>query len=329
VILHKPDTGPSTILTTKYLNRDADNNDLFSAVSTNGLSKFALAAVSPTTSGSSMTTTDDDDSSTTPVTSDSTNTNAKSTSEKKKGGVYDYALTDMSYGTASYQVTTVSQKGRMAITPLKAKIESMPDAKASWSVEIVNDPDGGGKISSGIISSIPENVLNSYHRILDEQGLDISSVAYSMSVIKDDRIGATREGIVWMTAPQQWVSDNGGETRIKILRISDEGKGEILKTSFSNYDMESGYLTFKGDSPDGLCSFTLIAVKPLTGRVATSMESDTGQINSSSTKWRDADRFLLPNGNGILSNALLGGILIVIGCSGLGMIYWIWKREGE
>jgi hypothetical protein len=334
------EAGISTILSTTYLGTDADGNDLFSAVSEEGLSTFALAAVSPVTSGGSTGGSSDSGGSSGGSTSggtDSSTTSFSSTTEKtgitttdnKKGKVYDYALVEENYGTAGYQVVTVSQKGRMVVTPLKATTESMPEAKASWSAEIVNDPDGGGKISTGIISTIPDNVIESYRASLAGQGLDVASVAYAIRVTKDEHIGATRDGIITMTAPQQWVMNNGGENLVRILRISDDGAAELLKTSFSGYDKDSGYLTFQGESPNGLCSFTLLAVKPAEGGAITSQESAPLLMGSGSSDSYDAGILtqVAPVGPGIAYNVILAGILIFIGCTGLVMLYRTRKRD--
>ncbi|MDD5142929.1 hypothetical protein, partial [Methanoregula sp.] len=52
----------------------------------------------------------------------------------------------------------------------------------------------------------------------------------------------------------------------------------LLSTAFSGYDHETGYLTFRAESPDGLCTFILLAVRPASGTgAAAASPSATGQ----------------------------------------------------
>ncbi len=338
VIMHMNEAGLSTLLPTTYLGTDADGNDLFSAVSEEGLSTFALAAVSPASSGGSSgdssggstgSSGSGTDSSSSGGSSSSVSSSSKTTTDKQKGQVFDYAQIAPPNANTVFRTTTVSAKGRVSVTPLIAETESMPGAKASWSAEIVNDPDGGGKISTGLISTIPETVIASYRTVLAGQGLDVSSVAYAMSVEKDDRIGATKEGVIEMTAPQKWVTDNGGINQIRVFRVSDEGIAELLTTAFSKYDMDTGYLTFRAESPNGLCTFTLLAVKPATGGSTASQEPGTAQV-SGPTSSGDAGILnqVAPVGLDISYGVIIiTAIMIIAGCIGLAVVYRMRKRD--
>jgi hypothetical protein len=204
-----------------------------------------------------------DSSSSTATSTTSTGSVSRIRTEKMKGEVYDYSVVMQKNIANGFETTLVSKKGKVTITPLKADVVMMPEAISSWSAEIVNDPEGGGKISTGVVTIIPDTVVASYRSTLSSMGYNLSSVAYAMNVLKDERIGITRDAVITMTAPLEWVRSNGGEDRVMILRISDEGIAELLDTTFSGYDHDSGYLTFRAESPDGLCTFTLMTVQPV------------------------------------------------------------------
>jgi len=78
-------------------------------------------------------------------------------------------------------------------------------------------------------------------------------------------IPGTSDAVITMTASPDWVINTTGVGMIRILRLGDDGTSQVLTAGFTGYDMDTGYLTFQARSPDGLCTFALVSVKPGSG----------------------------------------------------------------
>ncbi|AGB01873.1 DUF2341 domain-containing protein [Methanoregula formicica] len=324
VIMRKPDSGDTTFLDVTYLGTDGRGNDKFSALSPDGLSIFIIGAGSPvptpTPSPTSSTPSGGSDS----YSYTGSSSGSRSSGDVQKGKIYDYSLRAPLQSNGAYQTTAISSKGRVSITPMKAELSAtMPEAKAKWSAEIVSDPDGGGRISTSLATEIPASAISSYNTALSPRSLEIASVAYAMNVEEDDRIGTTKDGVIEMTAPQAWVSENGGINQVKIFRIGNDGSAGLLSTAFSGYDHETGYLTFRAESPDGLCTFILLAVRPASGTgAAAASPPGTGQGVPAGAAPGEASQGPASQsapGTGIAT--IVAGVLVVAGCAGLVHVY--------
>nr|WP_319376593.1 DUF3344 domain-containing protein [uncultured Methanoregula sp.] len=253
VIMRRADNGTTQFLTTQYQGTDKSGNELFSALSPDGLSTFILSSVSASSSGSGSS-----GGSSSSGGGGSSGGGSKLSSSAKEGQVYEYR----SPSATSYawvEKTTVADKGTVEILPLTADIGTMPEIEAKWSTEIPTKPDGGGRFTTSIVQALPGETRSLYRSALARQGLDIGTVAYSM-VVNEEGIPQTKNAIIEMSVPQEWVKQNGGITQVKILRMDDEAGVNVLETAFRRYDSDSRYIVFRAKSPDGLCTFTLVSV---------------------------------------------------------------------
>ncbi|WP_394698737.1 DUF3344 domain-containing protein [uncultured Methanoregula sp.] len=259
VIIRRADDGTTRFLATQYQGTDDCGNELYTALSPDGLSTFVLSSVSTASSGSGSS----GGSSGSYGGGSSGGGSQVSSSSSKEGKVYEYLAPPVtSYSWV--EKTTVADKGKVEILPLTADIAAMPELQARWIADIPQKPDGGGRITSSIVQSLPGQTLSLYRSALASRGLDIGTVAYSM-VVNEEGIPETRDAVIEMSVPQDWVKQNGGITQVRILRIDNDAKVEVLDTAFARYDTDSKYIVFRAKSPDGLCTFTLVSVKTGSG----------------------------------------------------------------
>ncbi|MFA4859758.1 DUF3344 domain-containing protein [Methanoregula sp.] len=264
VIMRRADDGTTRFLTTQFTGIDASGNELFTALSPDGLSTFILSSVSATSSSGGSGGDSGGNSGGSHI----------SSSSSKGGKVYDYAAPPVT-SYAWIQKTTVTENGKLGCQPLTAEIGTMPEIQARWTVDIPKKPDGGGRITTSIVQALPDKTRSLYRSALASRGLEIGEVAYSM-VVNEEGITETKDAVIEMSAPQEWVKKNGGITQVKVLRIDDEANAEILDTAFTRYDTDSKYIVFRAKSPKGLCTFTLVTVKSGSGVIQQAQSGEPG-----------------------------------------------------
>jgi PKD repeat protein len=259
VIMRRADNGTTQVLATQYQGMDASGNELYMALSPDGLSTFILSSVSVSSSGSSS----GSNGSSSFGGGGSSGGGSKLSSSAKEGQVYEYRAPSVT-SYAWVEKTTVTDKGRVEILSLTAGIAAMPEIEARWTADIPQKPDGGGRLTTSIVQVLPGETRSLYRSALAGRGLDIGTIAYSM-VVNEEGIPETKDAVIEMSVPQEWVKQNGGINQIKILRMDNEANVEILDTAFARYDTDSTYIVFRADSPHGLCTFSLVAVKAGSG----------------------------------------------------------------
>ena len=263
VIMRRTDSGTTRFLTTTLSGTDSSGNYVFTAVSP-GLSTFILSSVSTVSSGG-----DSGGSS-----SGSGGGGSGTTAKSFVGAVYDFLASPLAAIASDSTTTYVSEQGPAESGWILApSLTAMPDAKTSWTADITSAPDGGGKISTAIIPSLPDDTLAKFRSALASQNLALDSVAYAMEIVKTN-IPGTSNAVITMTASPDWVANTSGVEYVRILRLSDDDAAQVLTTSFTEYDMDTGYLTFQAQSPDGLCTFALVSVKPGAGYSAGTSQPD-------------------------------------------------------
>ena len=156
--------------------------------------------------------------------------------------------------------TAVPGKGPLTSGPVTGNLEGMEGITASWTTDIVEQPTAGASITTSLIQNPSDQVMSAYQTALQQNGLDVAAIAYLMSIQKTG-ITSTGSATILMSVSPNWVTDNGGNDAMRIMRIGDDGTVQILPTAFSNYDANTGYLTFTATSPDGMCTFGIVAVK--------------------------------------------------------------------
>ena len=119
---------------------------------------------------------------------------------------------------------------------------------------------GPGAITTTVNDTPPPEITGQYEALAGENGLRMGSVAYTLSVEKDN-ISRTTPANITMSIPAPWVAANGGKDAVRIGRISKEtGIEELLGTTFTGTD-PAGNLVFRGDSPNGTSLFGLLTAE--------------------------------------------------------------------
>ena len=135
----------------------------------------------------------------------------------------------------------------------------MEGITASWKTDIVDQPAAGASITTNIIQTPSDQVMSAYQTALQQNGLDVAAIAYLMNIQKTG-ITSTGPATILMSVSPNWVTDNGGNNAMQIMRLGDDGTVEALPTQFSNYDANTGYPTFMATSPHGMSTFGIVAV---------------------------------------------------------------------
>jgi hypothetical protein len=116
---------------------------------------------------------------------------------------------------------------------------------------------------ANIYVMIPGNLStetkNQFQDILGRNGLQLDTVAYTLSVQKVNL--TTGPANITFTIPASWVNVHGGKDAVRIIRISEEtGKQELLNTVYEGVDSQ-GTMIFRGDSPNGTSLFGLVTAE--------------------------------------------------------------------
>jgi hypothetical protein len=160
-------------------------------------------------------------------------------------------------------VTPANGIGSLSSSPLTVDLPGMVDVSVSWVTYITDFPETGAMFTTSIQPTADQATMNAFTTAFHLVGLDINSLAYVMIVQKNGVI-LNGPATVTMTVPESWVTDNGGISSIKIVRMADDGTTTVLPTSFNGYVLSNGYMTFTATSPDGLSTWGLVATKPYT-----------------------------------------------------------------
>ena len=177
------------------------------------------------------------------------------------GGIVD-SLGQQSPVLAS-EVTSVTGVGELTSGPLAAEVSGMPYVIAWWTADINTAPPANAKMTTAIQQAPDQASITAFTTALNLVGKDIGNIAYVM-VVQKTGIAQTGPAIITMTVSPEWVSQNGGNDAIAIVRMADDGTVEVLTTSFSGYDANTGYAIFTAPSPQGLCMFGLVGLKSYT-----------------------------------------------------------------
>jgi hypothetical protein len=169
--------------------------------------------------------------------------------------------------SAASSVTPANGIGSLTSTPLTVDIVGMPGVSVSWTTQINDFPAQNAQITTVIQQNADQSTMDAFTTAFHLVGKDIGSLAYVMMAQKT---GVTSSGpaTVTMTVSRDWILQNGGIENIMIVRMADDGKTEVLPTMFVGYDPKSDYLTVKAESPNGLSTFGLVAMKPYTPAAA-------------------------------------------------------------
>ncbi len=141
--------------------------------------------------------------------------------------------------------------------PVEAVLDELGNVSGSVNLELNDLPE-----DSGLEVTIEKGNSGNgtaFQIAASSSGLNVDNVAYTMNIVKSNLTNGQeiKEARITMSVPESWVEANGGVESIKIIRIAEDGKKEVLDTT--HIGTSSGIMTFEGYSPNGLSMFGLAA----------------------------------------------------------------------
>jgi PKD repeat protein len=146
----------------------------------------------------------------------------------------------------------------LTTTPQEAVVPGVGPVSVLLEAGLSSLPEGA-TITTAISEPVNPYVLNAFEVAMTNEGKEIQAVAYTLTVVKTN-IGTTLPATITMTCPPDWVNNHGGKEAVSIVRIGDDGKTQVLETTFAGFDTK-GRMIFEGYSPLGLSIFGLITAK--------------------------------------------------------------------
>jgi PKD repeat protein len=155
----------------------------------------------------------------------------------------------------------------LATTPQEATISGVGTVSTTIEAGLSSLPEGAA-ITTTISDQVTSEVQNAFQVATLNAGLEITAIAYTMSVTKTG-IETTKEGAtVTMTVPPGWVDAHGGQDAIHIVRMDDKGIPEVLVDTHLVVDEKGnmildkyGNMQFEAISPNGLSIFGMVSAK--------------------------------------------------------------------
>ena len=141
--------------------------------------------------------------------------------------------------------------------PVEAVLDELGNVSGSVNIELNDLPE-----DSGLEVTIEKGNSGNgtaFQIAASSSGLNVDNVAYTMNIVKSNLTNGKeiKEARITMSVPESWVEANGGIESIKIIRIAEDGRKEVLDTTYIG--TSSGIMTFEGYSPNGLSMFGLAA----------------------------------------------------------------------
>ena len=160
------------------------------------------------------------------------------------------------FNTTSQTITGTVSHAEFTTDPLNA---TFPLGTVSGSVHAalpaLNQP---GLLTKTLTSPVNAATTSRFSDITAGSSLNMNAVAYTLTVKKENL--TTGAANVTLTVPASWVNINGGKDAVYIPRIGDDGKEELLSTSYTGTG-PTGTLIFRGDSPHGTSLFGLLTAE--------------------------------------------------------------------
>ncbi len=138
------------------------------------------------------------------------------------------------------------------------------ETAASLSLDLADLPDGAVlRISTSLGNGL--DAARAFRNAAQDAGLGDISFGFILHVEKTGLTNGedVRSAIVTMAISPDWVADNGGTGSVLVIRYDEEtGLTEVLETVYIGGD-DNGLAVFEALSPNGLCSFALVAAGPV------------------------------------------------------------------
>jgi len=228
----------------------------------------------------------------------------------KKPGMSIVIITD-GITTTDGVVSGNIQSVRITCTPLNAEFAESGNIQAGFEADLDSFP-SDASVTTTLDETVSEDASSAFSLAASGNGLDITGVAYVMSVMKTG-FDQTGPATITMSVSQEWVDEHGGNGAVRIIRQADDGSSEVLETKFAGYD-ENHNLIFEAQSPNGLCIFGLVSV---TAAAATPEETLTTAPTSQAEDKQPVDEGGLPL-------TLIALLIVIIAVAGG---YYLMKRE--
>lgn len=187
---------------------------------------------------------------------------AQEDSAFEQGEVLDYLEAADSGYPPGTMYTIVNNAGYLPADAAVGNIPGMEGVKGRWSADILDEPDGGAKITTKILPVQKGDIQLPLDPSRIGETLEIAGIAYTMDV-DSTQPGLTGPAQIEMSISREWVKKYGGLEAIRIFRYGSGGTAEVLEPRFLNYDRDTGYINLNADSPHGLGMFTLVAIRSL------------------------------------------------------------------
>jgi len=156
-------------------------------------------------------------------------------------------------------------------------IESLGNPNVTLSLSLSKIPDSSAAITSTITSDPESSVWSSFTLAATSGSKQIVATAYTVAFTKTniENAGSGTSGIIrsaniTMAVNHTWVENNGGTSRIAVMHRSDAGEVTFLTTEWTGLCVADGNDYFVAVSPDGLSTFVLTAVAPVTTTTSSS-----------------------------------------------------------
>ena len=126
-------------------------------------------------------------------------------------------------------------------------------------------PSHSSRIKVTLSETPTGDLLNYFQDGAKQQGVEINRFAYTMNV-RTVNVSPFNPANLTMTVSPEWVTGMGGRDAVRIMRVTDEGKFQILDTKTAGYD-QFGNIIFQARSPEGFSTFGLVGIVRLTGQL--------------------------------------------------------------
>lgn len=137
--------------------------------------------------------------------------------------------------------------GRMAFT-VEADLKALPK---------------GARLTLTPKKALPLHATAGFELLARNEGLTIADVGAVLEIERENLENVTQVGTVTirMKVGRAWVEAHGGNKRIRMCHLADEGTREWLETGYVGDDAQ-GRMIFEAVSPKGFSLFALLALAP-------------------------------------------------------------------
>jgi len=231
--------------------------------------------------------------------------------------------------------TVLNGAGPLTSKPFVVDITGMPGVSVSWLTQIDNNPSPNTRFTTVVLPSGDPLSRDSVSTALRLGGLDIGSMAYGMFV-QTNGISTSGPTTVSMTVSPEWVTQNGGNNAIRIVRIATDGTPEVLHTWVDGVDPSSSYQIFKATSSrGGLGTFWLVSVIPYTPATIVPAVQEapapaapvSGQLAPAQTL-ADA-KTQTPSTDSLWPVLGVGGALAALAIIGIALVTYLRRNKGK